>query len=199
MPPPVTTHVFQAKFPSVLGHSSPLRKHLAASLTPDIYHLHGTWLRAMYYGAAEARRRQVPYVLEVMGMYEPYGLLTKRLRKDLARRWFQDAILHHASCLHVGSPQEGEHLRRLGFTQPLAVIPVGVDVSIGERGIPAAVFRNRTHAVSTFARHRRRRPRLQEQGELVGDNRPLTNHTRNRLREAVEPTQCNTARRYCRR
>src|ERR1039458_7249224 len=133
MPASIETHVFQAGWPGVLGRSRSMRKHLAAAETPDIFHLHGTWLRAMHYGAVEARRRKVPWLLETMGMYEAYGLNSKWLRKRIARTWFQDDILRHADCLHVGSQPEGEQLRRLGFTKPMAIIPVGVDLQQIER------------------------------------------------------------------
>jgi glycosyltransferase involved in cell wall biosynthesis len=105
-----------------------LKRKLRADLTPDIYHLHGTWLRAMYYAAAEAERRGRPYLIELMGMYEPYGLSEKQYAKQVARKWFQDRILRSASCLHVNSAQEATNLRRLGFTCAIAVIPVGVDM-----------------------------------------------------------------------
>jgi len=106
-----------------------MRQALASEPTPDVFHLHGTWLRAMYYGAVEARRRRVPYLVEPMGMYEEYGLRTKWLRKRVARWWFQDTLLHRAQCLQINSRREGEQLRKLGFRTPLAVVPVGVDVS----------------------------------------------------------------------
>lgn len=128
--PPVDMFVGHVGFPSRLGVSPDLRKQLARDDSPDIYHLHGAWLRAMHYGAEEARHRQVPYLVELMGMYEPYGLRTKWLRKRIARWWFQDALLQRANCLHVNSLREGENLRRLGFTAPLAVIPVGVDTKV---------------------------------------------------------------------
>jgi glycosyltransferase involved in cell wall biosynthesis len=130
MPQPIATHIFQTELPSILGRSGALRRHIASSQTPDIYHLHGTWLRAMYYGAVEARHRKVPYLVETMGMYEPYGLRQKWLRKRFARYWFQDAILRDASCLHVNSDQEAQNLRRLGFSKPVAVLPVGIRMPV---------------------------------------------------------------------
>jgi glycosyltransferase involved in cell wall biosynthesis len=128
LPPPVEMHVCRVDWPARLGGSSDLRRQLREAEPPDVYHLHGAWLRAMYYGAVEARRGQRPYVLELMGMYEPWALRQKRLQKWMARRWFQDRILREAACLHVNSTQEAEYLRKLGFKTPIAVIPVGVDV-----------------------------------------------------------------------
>jgi glycosyltransferase involved in cell wall biosynthesis len=128
LPPPVEMHVCRVDSPARLGGSSVMRRQLREAESPDIYHLHGAWLRAMYYGADEARRRQRPYVLELMGMYEPWALRQKWLQKQMACWWFQDGILREAACLHVNSPQEAEYLRKLGFKSPIAVIPVGVDL-----------------------------------------------------------------------
>jgi len=128
LPPPIEMMVHRVEFPHSLGRSRSMRQALALAENPDVIHLHGTWLRAMHYGAREAQRRRIPYMVELMGMYEPYGLRTKWLRKRVARRWFQDEILKRAQCLHVSSSQEGENLRQLGFQAPLAVIPVGVDI-----------------------------------------------------------------------
>ena len=128
LPPPVETHVFAVEPPSRLGGSARMRKALERAEPADVYHLHGAWLRAMQYAAAAALRRKRPYVLEIMGMYEPWALGQKWMQKRLVRWWFQDRILREAACLHVNSSQEAAYLRQLGFQNPIAVIPVGVDL-----------------------------------------------------------------------
>jgi glycosyltransferase involved in cell wall biosynthesis len=128
LPPPVEMHVFQAEPPAKLGRSPEMAHQLRKADSPDIYHLHGAWFRAMHYGAVEAQRRKKPYVLEVMGMYEPWQLRHKWLRKSIARWWFQDQILQGAACLHVNSKPEADSIRALGFRAPIAIIPVGVDL-----------------------------------------------------------------------
>ncbi len=138
LPAPVESHIFRSEFPTALGRSRPMRRALLQAPAPDVFHLHGVWLRAMHYAAEMARRHRVPSVVELMGMYEPYGLAVKPWRKRLARRWFQDEILHGAQCLHVNSAREGEHLRQLGFKAPIAVIPVGVDLDGIARTLPGA-------------------------------------------------------------
>ena len=127
--PPVDMAVDPVDRPARLGGSVALRRRLRADPTPDVYHLHGAWLRAMHYGATEARRRHRPCVVELMGMYEPWPLQQKWLVKKISRLWYQDALLRHASCLHVNSRNEAQALRELGFRAPVAVIPVGVDTS----------------------------------------------------------------------
>ncbi len=127
--PPVDLRVCRVERPPRLGASAALRRVLAADPTPDIYHLHGVWLRAMHYGAVEARRRRRPYVVELMGAYEKYPLRQKWLVKRVSRWWFQDALLRRAGCLHVNSRHEAQALRKLGFQAPVAVVPVGVDTA----------------------------------------------------------------------
>src|SRR5262245_25618225 len=75
--PPVEMNVFQVEKPARLGGSTTMQRRLRNADSPDMYHLHGAWLRAMHYGALEARRRDRPFVLEIMGMYEPWCLQQK--------------------------------------------------------------------------------------------------------------------------
>ena len=126
--PPIDWYAGKVGFPSKLGRSRILKNRLRQDASPDVYHLHGTWFRAMYYAATEAKRRRRPYLLHLMGMYEPYGLKTKWVRKRIVRWWFQDHMLREADCLHVNSLQEAENVRSLGFKTPIAIIPVGVDL-----------------------------------------------------------------------
>jgi len=133
---PIDFFVGRVSSPRRLGVSPELKRKLREDPTPDIYHLHGAWLRGVYYGAAEAKRRDRPYVWELMGMYEPYGLNISRKAKAIARRWYQDRVLHQASCLHANSIIEAQNLRSLGFRKPIAVIPVGVDMRERESRLP---------------------------------------------------------------
>ncbi len=129
LPPPVDMIACPVGFPSKLGSSTALRHQLRRDKTPDVYHLHGVWLLAMHYGAQEARRRGVPYVVELMGAYETWARRQKWLQKWVSRKLFQDDLLRRAGCLHAGSLNEARDLRALGFRTPIAVIPVGVDTA----------------------------------------------------------------------
>jgi hypothetical protein len=126
--PPIDWFAGRVQFPARLGGSAELKRRLRQDPSPDVYHLHGAWLRAMVYGSQEARRRRRPYVLHLMGMYQHYALKQKWLQKSLVRKWFQDRVVHDATCLHVNSVVEGKELRELGFQNPIAIMPVGVDM-----------------------------------------------------------------------
>jgi|ERR1035437_2811352 glycosyltransferase involved in cell wall biosynthesis len=125
----VDQHVFPVAFPTVSGRSPKLETFLRDEQSPQIYHLHGTWLLAIKYGADEARKRKIPYIVEMMGSYQPHELVRKPWRKRLFRKWFADRMLHEASCIHTNSRMEMEQLIALGFRGPFAPIPVGFDTA----------------------------------------------------------------------
>lgn len=126
--PSINQRCCQVSFPERLGFSWDLPRILKLDDPQDIYHLHGSWLLAMQAGAAEAASRRKPYLVELMGSYTDYELRRKPFRKALARLLYQDRILRSAACLHVNAPEEGKMLRKLGFKNPIACLPVGVDV-----------------------------------------------------------------------
>jgi len=131
--------IFPVRFPKVSGRSPKLSKFLRRETAPDIYHLHGAWLLAMKYGADEARKRRIPYMIEMMGAYQPAELKRKPFRKRVFRGWFQDAILQAASCIQTNSIMEARQLAELGFRGPFAPIPVGFDLQAAgeaERKLP---------------------------------------------------------------
>lgn len=113
---------------NVFAPSPALRARLRQDHSPDVYHLHGAWVLPPLYGWEEAKRRGVPYLIEVMGHYEPWSLRQNSWIKVLMRAAYQDRILRDAACIHVNSIQEARNLRSLGFHGPFAVIPVGVDM-----------------------------------------------------------------------
>lgn len=123
---PIKQTVCKVVWPRKLGRSPELKEKLRKADKPDIYHLHGAWHRSIWYAYKEAKRRGVPIVLELMGSFSEYELGRKTWRKRVARAWFQNEIIDGVSCLHTNSEKEALQLRRLGFDQPIAVIPVGV-------------------------------------------------------------------------
>ena len=126
---PVTQFVGKVGWPSRLGRSAELRADLRLAGVANVYHFHGLWLRAMFYGYEVARAAGKPYLIEVNGALDPLELATKAWRKRLAGWWFQNRMLREASCIHVNSVREARHVRALGFTAPIAVISAGFNVA----------------------------------------------------------------------
>lgn len=124
---PIDQRVFPIGWPAKLGRSRPLAAFLQRESDADVYHLHGAWLRAMFYGYQEAARRGRPYLVQINGSYQPFDLGRKAWRKRLVRWWYQDRILREAACLQVTSDQEAGEVRGLGFDNPIVVVPAGFD------------------------------------------------------------------------
>jgi glycosyltransferase involved in cell wall biosynthesis len=94
------------------------------------------------YARRAAHRARKPLIVSPRGMLDEWALQRSRLRKWIAWRAFEGRNLQSASLFHATSTGEAACVRRLGLTQPVAVIPNGVDLPALE-GIPP---RNRLEA-----------------------------------------------------
>ena len=99
-----------------------------AQQQPDIIHLHGVWTPSLAIAARMAIKRKIPYVISPHGCYEPWALNQKRFKKALALMTYQGMVNRAAAMFFATAPQEAESIRRLRLSQPIAVIPNGVDI-----------------------------------------------------------------------
>jgi len=109
-----------ASIPALAGH---LR-----ALSPDLIHAHGLWLRPLDVAHREARARGIPLVLSPRGMMSPWSWRNHRWRKRLANVLVHPGALAGVSGWHATSDEEAEDIRELGFTQPICVVPHGVEM-----------------------------------------------------------------------
>jgi len=93
---------------------------------PLLVHYHGLWLPIGRAASAWCRETATPCVISPHGMLEPWALNHKKWKKRMAMALFQKKDLQDAVAFHACSMQEAEGIRRLGFKQPIAVIPNGV-------------------------------------------------------------------------
>jgi glycosyltransferase involved in cell wall biosynthesis len=100
----------------------------AASRTVDILHNHGIWMMPNVYPGRVARRHGIPYVVSPRGTLGEWpfrsGSKAKRLFWPLVQRPALDAV----TCFHATAQTEYDDIRRMGFRQPVVVIPNGIDV-----------------------------------------------------------------------
>lgn len=93
----------------------------------DIVHNHGMWQMNAAYPAWISTSSNVRAVYSPRGALSSwamsYGSRTKRVFWPL----FQRPALRKADCFHATSLAEYEDIRRLGFNQPVAIIPNGID------------------------------------------------------------------------
>lgn len=95
----------------------------------DVIHVNGIWLLPAVYPAFAAKNMRARIVYCPRG-----GLSAVALRRGRLKKWFmwhiggQWKALKAASMFHAASYKEYEEIRALGLTQPVAVIPNGIDV-----------------------------------------------------------------------
>jgi len=101
-----------------------------SSRYPDgktIVHLQGLWDPAYHWASRHAAKHQIPVVVSIRGMLEPWALKHKGLKKKVAWHAYQRRNLLQASALHATSPAENESIKRAGLPESSTVfIPNGV-------------------------------------------------------------------------
>lgn len=132
-PEPPTRYEVKAYAPAGplrrFGGSPSMRASLkAAAQSADVIHSHGLWLRTDLYAARAGRKTGTPTVLTPRGMLDPWAMQHHWGRKRIVWHTGQRAALRRAACIHVTAPQERRFVRDLGFTNPVAEIPNGVDI-----------------------------------------------------------------------
>jgi glycosyltransferase involved in cell wall biosynthesis len=101
---------------------------LASTGVPFVVHQHGVWLMTAGQCARVCRRHSLPMLVSTHGTLAP---TCWRAGSRLKPAWWRLAsrpALAQASCLHATSELEADEIRARGLTQPIAIIPWGVDV-----------------------------------------------------------------------
>jgi glycosyltransferase involved in cell wall biosynthesis len=117
-----------ASFPKSQGYSNDL-KTIMNCIDTELFHGSGIWQFPVHYMAKVARRKRIPYIISPHGMLEPWALNSGSFLKKFALWVYQKSDIVLADCIHATSQQEADHLRGLGFKNPIAVIPNGIDLS----------------------------------------------------------------------
>jgi glycosyltransferase involved in cell wall biosynthesis len=99
-----------------------------AAPSSEVIHNHGLWLMPNVSAGRAAVSGPTPLVVSPRGMLAPAALAFSRLKKRAFWALFQGAVILGASCLHATSEQEYEEIRGFGLTNPVAIIPNGIDL-----------------------------------------------------------------------
>ncbi|MCW5553491.1 MAG: glycosyltransferase [Verrucomicrobiae bacterium] len=121
-----------------------------------LIHDHGLWLPNNHAVARAASSLKVPRIVSLHGMLTAWSRRHQGWKKAMAWWLYQRLDLKTASVLHATSPAEVQELRKAGLTQPLAMIPNGVELppgnpksEIGNRksGARTVLFLGRIHPI----------------------------------------------------
>jgi glycosyltransferase involved in cell wall biosynthesis len=140
--PPEFLKTFPVGFgPRRLGVSPALKYWLneqARTNKVDILHSHSLWMMHNVYPGWVAQQYRVPYVFSPHGTFTRYAMATGSRVKLLFWPLVQRPALTSVSCFHATALSEYEDIRRLGFKQPVAVIPNGIDVPVEKSNIASS-------------------------------------------------------------
>ena len=108
------------------GYAPRLARSLHAQRL-SLLHANGLWMYpslASFRWSSGARR---PYLVAPHGMLDPWAVSRAAWKKRLVARWFENAHLAGAACLHALSEAEARAIRACGLINPICVVPNGVD------------------------------------------------------------------------
>jgi glycosyltransferase involved in cell wall biosynthesis len=94
----------------------------------DVVHDHGLWLMPNVEAGRAALLAGKPFIVAPRGMLSSTALDFSRLKKRVVWALLQGDMVRRASCIHATSEQEHNEIRDFGLTNPIAIIPNGIDV-----------------------------------------------------------------------
>ena len=106
-----------------IGFKTALRAELSRA---NVVHCHSLWRYPTRIGCPIMRRINKPYMIAPRGTLNPWALGYRGIRKRFAMWVHERKNLRAAACLHATSEAELTHIRRLGFSNPIALIPHGI-------------------------------------------------------------------------
>ena len=122
---------------------------IVSSTDYDILHDHGIWLTSNRVVCAVAQANQLMRVVSPRGMVSRWALSNGRIKKAIAWALYQKRDLRSAHAFHATSAMEADEIRRLGLSQPIAIIPNGVDapeqITISKTNSKEMLFLSRIH------------------------------------------------------
>jgi glycosyltransferase involved in cell wall biosynthesis len=138
--------------PRRLGRSPSMHRWLAREAAAggiDLIHAHGLWMMPNVYPGWVAARYGVPLVVSPRGCFTPYAMASGSGVKKIFWPLVQKPALLSVDCFHATAESEYLDIRRMGFKQPVAISPNGIDIpaliprSSGERR--TLLFLGRVH------------------------------------------------------
>jgi len=94
----------------------------------DLIHSHELWTLPNVVPFFSKKFYQLPWVLSPRGTFTKYSLESGSNLKRIYWPLIQKPSLKYVSAFHATSELEYEDIRRLGFKQPIAIIPNGIKI-----------------------------------------------------------------------
>lgn len=123
---PIEPRSVKVKGPSAAGYSPDLLPVLDPKA--DLLYAATLWKYPSWAALQWAERTGKPMMAAPHGSLDAWALSNAAWKKKIAAALFKNRQLHKATCLRALCHSEVEAIRAYGLTQPIAVIPNGVDL-----------------------------------------------------------------------
>lgn len=96
----------------------------------DLFHSHSLWMMPAIYAGWVTKTHRLPLVVSPHGTMSEWAMQHGSLLKRVHWPALQRPALRAAACFHATAESEYRDIRRLGFRQPVAIIPNGIDIPV---------------------------------------------------------------------
>jgi len=100
-----------------------------ATKSGDIIHTHGAWRMPHIYSLDIKKDKKIKIINSPKGSFSKEALKISKFKKTFFNIFSrQSELLSSCSAFHATSVKEKNEIRALGFKQPIAIIPEGIDI-----------------------------------------------------------------------
>ncbi len=124
---PLKPLVFKPALPGNFGVAKGYAEALRR-FDPSLAHVHALWIYPSLAGYRWHRRTKRPLIYTAHGMLDRWAVQNSGWKKRMVRALWEDAAHRSAACFHVFSEAEYRSVRAYGLTNPVCIIPNGIDV-----------------------------------------------------------------------
>lgn len=124
---PVVARFANRVGPRQLGYAPSLARMLR-EFSPDVLHSHGLWLGTSAIARSWGKETGRPVIVHPHGMLDPWAVKNSGWKKRIAGWLFENSNLHRAACIRALCESEAQSIRKFGLTNPIAIIPNGIDL-----------------------------------------------------------------------
>jgi glycosyltransferase involved in cell wall biosynthesis len=94
----------------------------------QLIHSHSLWVQPVIYPARVKNKYNIPLLVSPHGTLSPWAFTHGSIVKKIYWPFLQKPALDVATCFHATALSEYNDIRSKGFRQPVALIPLGIDI-----------------------------------------------------------------------
>lgn len=118
---------FDVKGPQA-GQYAPEMAPAITAMKPDLVDVQGLWTYPSLVNLRHAKATRTPYLVTPRGMLDPWARKNSAWKKKIVGAAFEHAHLKGAFALRATAEMEAQHFRDMGLTNPIAVVPNGLNL-----------------------------------------------------------------------